>query len=160
MIVGRSPKKLSGFTLIELLVTIAVAVILATVAVPGFQSLVTTNRQAADFNEILTGLTYARSEAVKRRQEVSAVITDTDGVWKLEVKHDVHDDDDVIREMEARHDKVAVFPHPNKITFNSLGRRSGCEKTSDEQCVITVGDGPNEIVVNPSGRIEKRPVSS
>lgn len=158
MIVGRAPKKLSGFTLIELLVTIAVAVILATVAVPGFQSLVTTNRQAADFNEILTGLTYARSEAVKRRQEVSVVITDTDGVWKLEVKHDVHDDDDVIREMEARHDRVAVSP--NTISFNSLGRRSVCETTSNDQCVVTVGDGPNEIVVNPSGRIEKRPVSS
>lgn len=148
MNVGRPPKKLSGFTLIELLVTIAVALILATVAVPGFQSLVTTNRQAADFNEILTGLTYARSEAVKRRQEVSAVITDTGGVWRLEVKHG----DDVIREMEARHDRVAVTP--NKISFNSLGRRSGCSLDDEGRCVVTVGEEGNEITVNPSGRIE------
>jgi type IV fimbrial biogenesis protein FimT len=151
MIAGNGMKQPSGFTLIELLVTIAVAVILATVAVPGFQNLVGINRQAADFNEILTGLNYARSEAVKRRQEVSVVITYAGGTWRLEVQHEGV----VIREMEARHDRVSVSP--NTISFNSLGRRSAC---NNNDCVVTVGDGPNEIAINPSGRIEKRPVSS
>jgi type IV fimbrial biogenesis protein FimT len=153
MTAGNRLKQQSGFTLIELLVTIAVAVILATVAVPGFQSMVASNREAADYNEILTGLIYARSEAVKRRQEVSAVITSAGGVWRLEVQHG----GDVIRVMEARHNRVAVSP--NTISFNSLGRRSGCNLNEDDECVVAVGSGPNEIAVNLSGRIEKRPIS-
>ncbi len=54
-----------GFTLIELLVTIAVAAILLTIGVPSFQELFNRNRVATVTNDFLTGLNYARSEAVK-----------------------------------------------------------------------------------------------
>lgn len=156
MVAGKVFKRERGFTLIELLVTIAVAVILATVAVPGFQNLVAENRRAADFNEILTGLTYARSEAVKRRQEVSAVITSNGGVWRLDVQHD----GDVIKEMEARHDRTAVTPAPNTVSFNSLGRRTACVESDVEglsKCVINISNasGDRKVEVHLSGRIER-----
>ncbi|RUA22883.1 prepilin-type N-terminal cleavage/methylation domain-containing protein [Billgrantia gudaonensis] len=57
-----------GFTLIELLVTIAVIVIMATIAIPGFQRMMATNRLNSGYNEILSGLYLARSEAIKRRE--------------------------------------------------------------------------------------------
>jgi type IV fimbrial biogenesis protein FimT len=58
--------KQTGFTLIELMVTIAVLAILLTIAIPSYQSMVRNNRIAAQANQVITALNYARSEAVKR----------------------------------------------------------------------------------------------
>lgn len=60
-----------GFTLIELLVTIAVVAILITVAVPNFQMFIVNNRMAAQANDLITALSFARSEAVKRAANVT-----------------------------------------------------------------------------------------
>ncbi|GAA0640642.1 GspH/FimT family pseudopilin [Halomonas beimenensis] len=82
--------KMGGFTLIELLVTLAVGVILLTVAVPSFQGLIAQNRLEAEYYQVLSGFRFARSEALKRREPVTAVMTpDGDGAgWRLEVKLD------------------------------------------------------------------------
>lgn len=61
----------TGFTLIELMVTIGVGSILLTLAVPSFQSIIAGNRATALANEMVTALTLARSEAVKRGASVS-----------------------------------------------------------------------------------------
>lgn len=57
-----------GFTLIELLVTIAVAAILLTVGVPGFQTLFNRNRVATATNDFIASANYARSAAVANSQ--------------------------------------------------------------------------------------------
>lgn len=60
-----------GFTAIELLVTIAVLAIVTAFAVPGMTALVVRNRLAAQANELVGALNYARSEAVTRGQPVA-----------------------------------------------------------------------------------------
>jgi type IV fimbrial biogenesis protein FimT len=69
-------KKQSGFTLIELMVTIAIAVILITSAVPGFQSFIQNNRLSTTTHQLVTSLNLARSEAVKRGKQVTVCKSD------------------------------------------------------------------------------------
>jgi type IV fimbrial biogenesis protein FimT len=59
-----------GFTLIELMITLAVAAVLLTVGVPGYQSFVRNARLIEQTNAIVVDLQFARSEALKRRQPV------------------------------------------------------------------------------------------
>ena len=56
----------SGFTLIELVVTVTIAAILITIAVPGLNNFVETNRLTSATNEFVVDQSFARSEALKR----------------------------------------------------------------------------------------------
>jgi type IV fimbrial biogenesis protein FimT len=66
-----APPSTRGFTLIELLVTLSVAAILVTIAIPNFQTFLMSNRMASQANDLITALSLARSEAVKRAANVS-----------------------------------------------------------------------------------------
>lgn len=72
-----APEK--GVTLIELLVTVVVMGVLASFALPGFSRLIASSRMTTQTNEFIAGLNLARSEAVKRSQNV-AVRADKDGI--------------------------------------------------------------------------------
>ncbi|RDB42292.1 prepilin-type N-terminal cleavage/methylation domain-containing protein [Halomonas sp. DQ26W] len=137
-----------GFTLIELLVTIAVAAIMATIAVPGFQGMMASNRVASDYNEILSGLNHARSEAIKRRENVTFRITQANGEWAYEIL--VGGNELALR--SGRDDKVTV--DPVIVVFNSLGRRQSCTTSN---CITTIsrGDKSERIQVSITGRIGK-----
>lgn len=63
-------RKESGFTLLELLVTVTVAAILLSIAIPNFRTTIANNRQTNQLNTMLSGLIYARSEAIKRNASV------------------------------------------------------------------------------------------
>lgn len=67
-----------GFTLIELIVTIAVASILVVVAIPNFRTLLQNNRMTTHVNELLSDVNFARSEAIKRRSNIT-ICTSTTG---------------------------------------------------------------------------------
>lgn len=67
-----------GFTLVELMITIAIATILLSLAVPGFQSLLRNNQAAVLANELVLALNTARNEAVSRRGAVT-VCTSANG---------------------------------------------------------------------------------
>ncbi len=61
----------AGFTLIELLMVIAIAAILASIAVPSYQWIMSRTRLSTQANELTTALSLARSEAVKRGVRVT-----------------------------------------------------------------------------------------
>lgn len=73
-----------GFTLVELMITLAVAVVLVTIAVPSFRKITLTNRLGTAADEVVVALHAARMEAIKRNSSVlfcsdsaSANATDT-----------------------------------------------------------------------------------
>lgn len=140
--------KSAGFTLVELLVTIAVMTIVATIAVPGFQGMLARNQLAADYNVVLSGLNQARSEAIKRRENVTFRVTQA-SPWEYRIT--TADNNDIaIR--SARGGQVSITS--TNITFNALGRRANCTSS----CDITVDHsdaGDFGLRVSTTGRIGK-----
>lgn len=129
-----------GFTLIELIVTLAVVVILSTIAVPGFQTVIASSRLAADHNEIVTGLATARSEAVKRREDVTFAMVRENGLWHYRLFADSSGTEPLIdRGMENASFDVAEF----QVTFDALGQRTAC---SSEPCQFRVEHGDKKTV--------------
>lgn len=58
--------KQQGMTLVELMVTVAVVAILASVAAPSLSKMMENNRLTAINNQLVSAITYTRSEAIKR----------------------------------------------------------------------------------------------
>ncbi|MDY0331219.1 MAG: GspH/FimT family pseudopilin [Thiomonas sp.] len=60
-----------GLTLIELLVVIALVAVITAIGLPSYQSILRSNRTAAEANALVGDLAFARSEAIKRGVNVT-----------------------------------------------------------------------------------------
>ncbi len=69
----RTIPAMRGFTLIELVVAMSVLALLATLAIPMYGDIVAANRTRAAAYSLVSALTLARSEAVKRNAAVSVL---------------------------------------------------------------------------------------
>ncbi len=136
-----------GFTLLELMVTLAIAAILATTAMPGFTQSIVKNRLTTYNNELVGALNLARSEAIKRNQQV--IVRKTGANWE----NGWHVFVDIDRSS----------PASDANRFNDNGDTTLCE--TDEDCVLRVYSAlpagytlqtnsfTNFIRYKPSGRI-------
>lgn len=68
---ARFQKRAAGFTIIELMVSVVVLGILASLAVPSFRSFIAGQRIKTASYDMMSMLTYARSEAIKRNTTVT-----------------------------------------------------------------------------------------
>lgn len=60
-----APPHQTGFTLIELLIVVVIVAITAAIALPSFNDAITRNRLASQSNELVAGLSLARTAAIE-----------------------------------------------------------------------------------------------
>lgn len=106
-------KKQTGFTLVELMITLALAAIILTFAVPGFQNTIRNTRAPTQANTFVSALNLARSEAIKYGAiaHVEAVApvggNEYGGGWRVWVDLD----NDNVRDVGANPpEEVSEFP--------------------------------------------------
>lgn len=71
---------MSGFTLVEAMVTVAIAIILASIAMPSYSSFVANQRVKSVASDLIITMTKARNEAIMRNANVT--VTPNAGGWK------------------------------------------------------------------------------
>lgn len=119
-----------GFTLIELLITLMIAVILATVAVPSFSSYIDNQRVRAGAQELYGGFQFARSEAIKRNEDVT--INSNDGDWSTGWTITVGGN--TLRQHGGLDGLVLANDPADSVTFNASGRPANAAMERFDLC--------------------------
>ena len=131
-------RKQRGLTLVELMVTLAVAIILLAVGMPLFTGVVDSNRATTQANSLVAALKLARSEAVKRSDDVTVCAGDGSACGGADdwadgwfVHTDVNDSGgfdapDVLRRWEALSNSSAIkVTGGDSVKFKASGEPSG-----------------------------------
>jgi type IV fimbrial biogenesis protein FimT len=68
-------RRLGGFTLMELMVVLAIAAVIMGLAVPNFRAFIRNSRLTSGANDLLSSISLARTEAIKRQLPVAVCAT-------------------------------------------------------------------------------------
>lgn len=156
----REPKYTAGFTLYELMITLAVASIIISFGVPGFQKMVQDSRSVSHTNDLVTALNLGRSEATRRGAPID-ICASSDGAtcsgstdWSAGwiVRTPVGE---VLRMWPARSGGAGVLTgNVSNIQFQARGSLpGGAAPLLAMQLPHCTGDGRRNITVNVAGRI-------
>lgn len=181
---NKSIHKNKGFTLVELIVTVAIVGIFASIALPGFSTLIKNNRMPVTTNEFMSGLVLARSEALKRSRTVTLCASEDQEVcsgdddftkgWIIYADCDDSGDltagavdcnndtvtdaseTEVIKVHDGFENVLIDGDSNSEVSFLFSGRLSGPART------ILIGHGASElerrVVINRVGRIRSEKI--
>jgi type IV fimbrial biogenesis protein FimT len=166
-----SKRRNAGYNLMEVMMVTALVAVLATIAVPSFKYVTTSNRIAGEVNGLLGDMQFARSEAVKEGQSVTVCISTNGatcaggagGNWALGwiVFLDTNGDKQVqageaVVRIQPAFSGTDTFTAPgtfNALTFNRLGYAPTVATS------ISLHDSTNNVnwtrclAVNPIGSV-------
>ena len=140
-----------GFTTTELMVVIAIVAVLTAIAVPSMRTMIETQRVKNASFDVFSGMTLARSEAVKRNTTVT--VTPSGGNWAS--GWTVTDSNGNVLAKQDPFTQITVNG-PATVAFNSMGRLGG-GATGFQMCTTEVANTNWRCVTLD---ISGRPVSS
>ena len=156
----------AGFTLIEMLTAMAILVIVMTFAVPGLTSLQRGAELTSNANTLLSSLTVARAEAMKRGRNVT--VTPADGSnwnsgWIVFVDDDASgtkgDAETTLSSEPAPPGTISIATDPAGIAylmFNGSGYprlTNGAFQASSMDLTHALSGDKRRIVSSPAGRL-------
>ena len=114
-----SVRQFHGFTLTELVITVTIVGILAAIAAPSFNEFMVQQRIRNAAFELMSDLTFARSEAVKRNSDVTMTRSSSwTGGWTIAAGADT------LRAHPAFSDSISISAGSNAVSFHLNGRAS------------------------------------
>jgi type IV fimbrial biogenesis protein FimT len=157
-----------GFSLVELLIGVMVLGILASIAMPSFQTWITNSQIRNAAESITNGLQRARAEAVSQNTNVAFTLgAGTDSTWSVYVVATASGIDS--RSASEGSQKVTRTPDPagsTTVTFNNFGYRLPSNPggsvpstpftavnllaTGGNPLRVTIGTGGNARMCDPS----------
>jgi len=141
-IIKSNTKSHRGFTLIELIIVIALMAILISWAFPSLRQSIQSNQVIAQNNEFVAMLNYARSEAIRRNDDIEVHLNPSDNGWEAYiVQPGVLDSNDQCQPGQLRcssHTEVSLTADsdPLVITFNNRGYIRSADETWEAETVF------------------------
>ncbi len=144
-----TPRRGHGFTLLELMVVMALSALVLGLAVPALDGFVARQRLRAASYDLVTDLTLARSESLKRASAVTLAPTGTEadwrGGWTLATATG-----QVIGQRPAPGGAVRIVNAPARVSFNERGQ---VDATDTVKFGLSDGRGGERcILLDPAGR--------
>jgi type IV fimbrial biogenesis protein FimT len=171
-------KTQTGFTIIELMIVVALAAVLLTIGIPGFQEMVQDNRRASATVEMISAIQIARSEAVKLNAPMT-LCPSSDGSscsgtawetgWIAFIDDDLDDVDDAADGNGARDTgedlvrtgsalgAIAISSTFTSLTYRPNGRMETSGGNTEAEFILCDGRGAGKgraILIFRSGRPE------
>jgi type IV fimbrial biogenesis protein FimT len=164
-------KNHAAFSLIELMVTLAVLAIVLAVGVPSFGNLTKDNRLVAQTNELVSAISTARTEAIKRSSTVT-LCASADGAtckttgagawesgWIVFADPDgdgVVDSGEQLLRVQAKLQSITVRSSlaaaPGRISYKGNGFKSNTDQGTLTLCDDRGAKHARGIVINATGR--------
>lgn len=144
-----------GFTLVELMAALAIMAILFTFAIPSFNAVLKSNRLSTQANEFISTLNLARSEAIKRGDNVTITATDSSAAgnewgpgWTVTTSTG-----DVLIQFDGLYQGLTLDSTGNFGSFQYQG--SGLINQGDtlNLCDDRTGETGRQITITNTGRV-------
>ena len=161
-------KNYNGFTLLELLIALAVVAIVMALGVPSMQEFAKNHRLTTNINTLIGHMALARSEAVKRNQQVAVCVSDNnttcsganwqDG-WIVYVDADASStfsaDEEVLRVQQALdgQNTLTTIGIGSQVLYDYRGFVDNASVGSIQLCDDRTGDHGKTIRITTTGRV-------